>query len=85
MSSISSEEITEWAAYYQLDPWGGYRGDVQAALIVHWMVKLLAKKGTDMKLSDFVLQFGLEERERGMSQQEILDHIRSRMSTIHHG
>lgn len=80
MQSIDSEEITEWAAYHQLDPFGSVRGDYQAALVANVMAQANAKKGHVFQLTDFLLKWGPKEKDRGMSQQEILAYIRARFT-----
>ncbi|WP_227500347.1 phage tail assembly protein T [Psychrobacter arcticus] len=32
-ATLSNEELAEWMAYYNIDPWGGYRSDIQTAKI----------------------------------------------------
>lgn len=47
--TLTVQELTEWQAYDRLDPFGGYRYDLQTAHI------LQAKYGDeDSKLSDFL-------------------------------
>lgn len=58
---------------------------MQAALIAYQMTRLMAKKGSEFKLSDFILKFDESDRSKDMTQQEILDHIRRQMSVIHRG
>jgi Protein of unknown function (DUF4035) len=79
LSSLDSEEIAEWAAFYRLDPFGGIRGDYQAAVVAQVVAQANAKKDHTFKLSDFLLKWGTkEQKDRGMSQQEILSMIRAR-------
>jgi len=33
MDRIDSRELSEWMAYYSLEPWGPERGDLQAGII----------------------------------------------------
>lgn len=32
LSEVSSEELTEWIAYYEMNPWGPERDDFRAAM-----------------------------------------------------
>lgn len=50
IDTISPDELMEWMAYDRLDPFGGYRSDLQTAQLV--MAQLGDK---DSKLHDFVL------------------------------
>lgn len=48
--TMTIDELREWQAFDSVDPIGGHRGDVQAAMIA------LASCGSkDAKLSDFIL------------------------------
>lgn len=44
----------EWQAYYLIDPWGGERGDVQAAIIAQVIAQANAARGRRFKLTDFI-------------------------------
>lgn len=33
LRNIDSKELSEWMAYYKLDPFGGERGDLQAGIV----------------------------------------------------
>jgi hypothetical protein len=33
LSRIGSDELTEWMAYYQIDPFGDYRADVRSGVV----------------------------------------------------
>lgn len=79
LASISADELRDWAAYYQLDPFGARRGDLQAALVASTLANIHAKKGYRFTLADFVLNF--DEVPRGtetMSPSE----IHARVSTM---
>ena len=67
---MDAEELTEWAAYAQLDPFGGLRGDYQAAIIASTVVNAQAGK-TCTKVKDFMPQFGPPMPAPSMSPQEI--------------
>jgi len=76
LTSISSEELTEWAAYYQLDPFGSYRADLQAGVVASTMANIHAKKGHKFGPSDFMPRFGEPEKAKSMSPDEIKDKLR---------
>ena len=72
MASISSEELTEWAAYYQLDPFGSHRADIQAGVVASTMANIHAKRGHSFTPTDFIPQFGGEPvRAPSMTPDEI--------------
>jgi hypothetical protein len=31
--SLGADELVEWMAFYRIDPWGGYRTDLGAAMV----------------------------------------------------
>ncbi|ELA08733.1 hypothetical protein MOMA_09246 [Moraxella macacae 0408225] len=45
--TLSVHEFAEWQAYDRLDPFGGYRGDIQSALVAHAIA--------GGKLSDYII------------------------------
>lgn len=57
MQTISSDELTEWSAFYRLDPFGDLRQDMQAALIASTLANVHAPKGTSYTMADFKLSF----------------------------
>jgi hypothetical protein len=72
LEEISSDELTEWAAYDRIDPFGSHRSDMQAASICYWVTLPNAKKGAKFKMSDFMLKFGTADDEsKPMTPQQI--------------
>jgi hypothetical protein len=85
LQTISSDEIAEWAAYYQLDPFGSYRGDLQTANVAMWIAQVNAKKGHTFKLADFMLKFGEPEPTKTMTPKEIHDRLSMMFGRKAHG
>jgi len=56
-AEIDSAEFSEWMAYYRFDPFGGERGDLQAARVSLTVAGAFRGKGRRPKLSDFMLDF----------------------------
>ena len=54
---MSAEEFLDWVAFYQLQPFGPWRADTQAALIASTIANVNAKKGHSFAIKDFQLQF----------------------------
>lgn len=69
--SISSEELTEWAAYYRLDPFGTYRSDLQAGIVASIVANVNAKKGHTFKPTDFMPTFDVGQESSTMTPQQI--------------
>jgi hypothetical protein len=63
--------LTEWAAYYQLDPFGSYRSDLQAAIGASVTANIHAKKGHRFTPADFIPTFNEPTRTKTMSPAEI--------------
>ena len=83
--SISSDELAEWAAYYHLDPFGSYRGDLQAGIIASTMANIHATKGHTFKPSDFMPTFNEREAEHRMTPKEIHDRIEMMFGRVPRG
>ena len=72
LDGISSDELLEWAAFYQINPFGPARGDVQAGIVASTMANIHARKGHSFKPSDFLPTFGaVPARAPSMTPQEI--------------
>jgi len=67
---MDADEVTEWAAYAQLDPFGGARGDWQAALVASMTLNGHAGKMM-FKPDDLMPKWGPPRAMRRMSPREI--------------
>lgn len=66
LSTIGSDELAEWMAYYDLEPWGGARGDLQAGIVASVMCNLRRDRRvrpTPFAPADFLLKFGDDPEE----------------------
>lgn len=54
---MSSDEFTDWMLYYQLNPFGPWRGDIQAALVASTIANANAAKGKKFHIKDFMPEF----------------------------
>jgi hypothetical protein len=48
LAGISSAELTEWEAYYQLEPFGELRGDLRAGIVASAIVNVMAELKTPL-------------------------------------
>ena len=71
LSSMSSREITEWMAWYSIEPFGEVRSDMRAAMIAGYVAAGAGAK--NIKLEDFMLNF---EPPKVMSPEEMKDVLR---------
>lgn len=69
---MSSEEFVDWQLFYEMNPFGSYRGDIQAGIIAATIANVNSQKGKRFQPSDFMPRFrpaqGAEDR---MSNEQI--------------
>jgi len=71
LAETSSRELSEWMAYYNIEPFGGKRADLQAATVVQAVLLPHIKKGKKAPtLKECCLKF---ERPKPMSQKSMKD------------
>ena len=64
LSRISSRELTEWQAYYGLEPFGEDRADLRAGIVASTVANVYRKSGTQpYKAQDFMPKFGKEKQD----------------------
>jgi hypothetical protein len=55
---MSSLELSEWQAFYNLEPWGDERADLRSGLAASALCNLWTAKGSHRyKASDFLMNF----------------------------
>ena len=58
LSRVSSHELTEWQAYYGLEPFGEDRADLRAGIVASTVANVFRKSGTSpYKAQDFMPRF----------------------------
>jgi hypothetical protein len=80
LARIDSRELSEWQAYYALNPWGPERGDLQAGVIASTIANTASENG-GYKPSDFMPDFAPAEPETEKTWQELRD-IAIRMAAM---
>ena len=64
LNRISSQELTEWQAFYQMEPFGEVRDDYRMAILASVVANChRGKKGRKAKPMDFMPKFG-EDKEQ---------------------
>jgi hypothetical protein len=63
-AELSSDQLNEWMAYDRIEPFGGDRADIHAALIQHSQYLMQAGGKGKLKVSDFMPRFGASRRRR---------------------
>ena len=59
---MSAREFGEWRALYGMEPFGGRRGDLQAAVVASTMANVMRGDHEAYELDDFLLDFEREEK-----------------------
>ena len=55
LARIDSRELAEWRAFYQMEPFGHFRGDLQAGIIASTIANVnKGKKGQAFTPADFM-------------------------------
>ena len=61
LGRVDSRELTEWMAFYQIEPFGAERGDLQAGIVASTVANVHRdpkKKREPFKPADFMPEFG---------------------------
>lgn len=83
LDGMSSRELSEWFAYFQLEPFGEEREDYRTALIAQTVANTAPRKRRKaFKLHDFLLRFGRQDAdedddgvERGLALKAKWEHL----------
>jgi len=79
LSRISSRELTEWRAYYGLEPFGEDRADLRAGIVASTMANVFRKSGAKpYKAQDFMPRFE-KTRQDWWEQLEVVKTINAAM------
>jgi hypothetical protein len=78
LARVSSRELTEWMAYYEMEPFGEERADLRAGIIASTVANVNRAKGKAYKPQDFMPKF---ERRGQKTWQEILTAV-ERMNAL---
>lgn len=74
LSRISSAEITEWMAYYDLEPFGEKRADLRSAIVSKVIADANSEKNKSFDVDDFMPQFR-EERQSVAEQENLVRNL----------
>jgi len=70
---MDSAELTEWMAFYSVEPFGDARGDIQAAIVAATMANCWrGKDKTPYKLSEFLPKFDPPKQQTADDMKKIL-------------
>lgn len=72
LAEMDSRELTEWAAYELVEPFGEWRDDLRSGIVASTIANALRGKGSrSFKPEDFIPEFGQAEEKR-MSPEETI-------------
>jgi hypothetical protein len=79
LGRISSRELTEWMAYYMLEPFGAERDNLHAGLVAAMVhnVDRDPKRGKAADPADFMLEFGIKEEEEPQTADDVYGMMRT--------
>lgn len=78
LARIDSRELSEWMAYYTLEPFGESRGDLRIAMLTSLMANVNRGKGQrPFKVQDFM---PYAEKEEKSEVEELKDFLRRNTS-----
>ena len=76
LARISSRELTEWALYAEMEPFGETRADLRAGIVASTMANLYQKKGSKaLAPADFMPKFGPKEAKEPRSGADLLQTV----------
>jgi len=64
LARMSGQELTEWMAFYQLEPWGTKVDDQRAGIVASTMANLWGGGKKKFKPDDFMPEYRVERRKR---------------------
>lgn len=74
LTRIDSRELTEWVAYYNMNPWGPERADLNAGIIASTVANCHATKGK-FRPRDFMVDYGKRNRPP-QTPEQIMDRVK---------
>ena len=72
LARIDSRELSEWQAYYGINPWGPERADLRAGVIASTTANCMSERG-GFKPSDFVPKYGPQPEDEPKTPEQLKD------------
>jgi hypothetical protein len=64
IDELPVQELERWAKYWSEEPWGAYRDNLHAALIVSELLKPHLERGAKLSLLDFMFEHPEDRKKR---------------------
>jgi hypothetical protein len=72
LAELTWPQLREWMAFYQLDPWGGARTDLSAAIVASTIANVWRGRSKAYRVADFVPSFETSKRQTQSEMASIL-------------
>ena len=82
LARMSSRELTEWMAYFTIEPWGEERADLRAGIVASVIANVNRdprKRPRPYRPEDFMPRFGAPRRQSWQEQLRIAEIITAAM------
>lgn len=74
LARISSLELSEWAAYYGIEPWGAERDNLHAGIVASATVNLWRSDSDNpVRPQDYILHFGEPEEVQARPAEDLYE------------
>lgn len=81
LERCSSRELSEWAAFWRLEPWGDMRADLRAGIIASTVANVMSgKKGRTTTPADFMPYQEKQEQTEEDMQSRLLSAVRGKVT-----
>lgn len=79
LAEMSSSQLAEWIAFYQLEPWGEERADLRAGIVASTIanVNRSQKQKKPYKPDDFMPRFDVEPEEPAETAMRLMAQMRA--------
>lgn len=79
LNELSSQQLAEWLAFFQLEPWGEERADLRAGIVASTIanVNRPAKRKKAFEPKEFMPQFGVEPDDAELAALRLMAQMRA--------
>jgi len=85
LKSIPSKLLSEWHAYYNLEPFGEWRGDYRAGMIASVLAEIhrdKKKRKRPFTVDDFMPRFGRRKKQQASPRKQTVEEQRNVLMAI---
>ena len=70
LATMPSRTLTEWMAYYEVEPFGQERADLRSGIVASTVANVFGGKGQRSKPSDFMPRFDSNKPQQSVEQMQ---------------